>query len=69
VAIFDIANPYNSAQVQGTASFADDPEGLLVEELSQKYTGGPYPGFVGPNAQCVVVRITPDKVTKSFPNA
>jgi PPOX class probable F420-dependent enzyme len=69
VAIFDAANPYESAQVQGTASFEDDPDGLLADELSHKYTGGPYPGFAGPNPQWVVVRITPDKVTTTFPDS
>jgi PPOX class probable F420-dependent enzyme len=62
VVIFDVANPYESVQVQGTASFEDDPDGLLVEELSHKYLGGPYPGFAGPNPQWVTARIAPDKV-------
>jgi PPOX class probable F420-dependent enzyme len=63
VVIFDAANPYESAQVQGTASLEDDPNGTLIDELSHKYTGGPYPGFAGPNPQWVTVRITADKVT------
>jgi hypothetical protein len=42
---------------------------MLVDELSHKYTGGPYPGFAGPNPQWVIARITPDKVTTSWPNA
>lgn len=65
VVIFDAANPYDSVQVQGTASVEDDPEGRLVEELSHKYLDGPYPGFAGPNAQWVTARITPDKVITS----
>jgi PPOX class probable F420-dependent enzyme len=67
VVIFDAANPYESAQVQGTASIEDDAHGLLVDELSHKYTGGPYPGFAGPNPQWVRVRITAHKVTTSWP--
>jgi PPOX class probable F420-dependent enzyme len=63
VVIFDAANPYESAQVQGTASLADDPNGTLINDLSHKYTGGPYPGFAGPNPQWVTVSITADKVT------
>jgi PPOX class probable F420-dependent enzyme len=63
VVIFDTANPYESAQVQGTASLEDDPSGTLIDELSHKYTGGPYPGFAGPNPQWVTVRVTADKVT------
>ena len=31
VVIFDAANPFDSAQVQGTASIADDPDGILVD--------------------------------------
>jgi PPOX class probable F420-dependent enzyme len=69
VVTFDAANPYESVQVQGTASIEDDPHGMLVEDLSHKYTGGPYPGFAGPNPQWVAVRITADKVTTSWPDS
>jgi hypothetical protein len=55
--------------VQGTASVQDDPHGTLVDELSHKYTGGPYPGFAGPNPRRVVARITADRVTTSWPNS
>jgi PPOX class probable F420-dependent enzyme len=69
IVIFDAANPYESAQVQGTASIEDDPDGVLVEDLSLKYTGGPYPGFAGPDPQWATVRITADKVTTSWPTS
>jgi PPOX class probable F420-dependent enzyme len=69
VVVFDTANPYQSAQVQGIAYIEDDLDGLLVEELSHKYTGGPYPGFAGPNPQWVTVRISADKVTTSWPDS
>jgi PPOX class probable F420-dependent enzyme len=62
VAIFDPASPYESVQVQGTASLEDDPDGKLIDELSHKYTGGPYPGFAGPNPEWVNARITAEKV-------
>ncbi|GAA1534401.1 PPOX class F420-dependent oxidoreductase [Actinomadura kijaniata] len=68
VAIFDPARPYESVQVQGTASLTDDPDGTLIDELSHKYTGGPYPGFAGPDPQWVVARITPGKVTATWPS-
>jgi PPOX class probable F420-dependent enzyme len=68
VVIFDVDNPYESAQVQGTASLQDDPDGTLIDQLSHKYTGGPYPGFAGPNPQWVAVRITADKVTATWPS-
>jgi hypothetical protein len=54
--------------VRGIARIEDDPDGLLVEELSLKYTGGPYPGFAGPNPRWVTVRITADMVTTSWPD-
>jgi PPOX class probable F420-dependent enzyme len=68
VVIFEADNPYESAQVQGTASIADDPDGILIDDLSHKYTDGPYPGFAGPNPQWVTVRITAEKVTTSSPD-
>jgi PPOX class probable F420-dependent enzyme len=69
VVIFDAASPYESAQVQGTASIEGDPSGTLIDDLSHKYTGGPYPGFAGPNPQWVTVRIAADKVTTSWPDS
>ncbi len=69
VVIFDPASPYESAQVQGTASIEDDPDGALADELSHKYTGGPYPGFAGPNPRWVTARITAGKVTTSWPDS
>jgi hypothetical protein len=51
------------------AAREDDPDGILVEELSHKYTGGPYPGFAGPNPQWVTARITADRVTTSWPDS
>jgi PPOX class probable F420-dependent enzyme len=68
VVIFDPASPYESVQVQGTASLDDDPDGTLIDTLSHKYTGGPYPGFAGPNPEWVVARIAADKVATSWPN-
>jgi PPOX class probable F420-dependent enzyme len=68
VAIFDPANPYESVQVQGTASLEDDPEGTLIDELSHKYTGGPYPGFAGPNPEWVSVRVKAEKVFSPWPS-
>jgi PPOX class probable F420-dependent enzyme len=69
VVIFDAANPYESAQVQGIVDLEDDLDGLLVEELSHEYTGGPYPGFAGPNPHWVTARLSGDKVTTSWPDS
>ena len=68
VAVFDPDSPYESVQVQGTASLEDDPDGILIDELSHKYTGGPYPGFAGPNPRWVTARVTADKVFSPWPN-
>jgi len=65
----DLGREVLRAQVQGTASIEDDPDGMLIDELSHKYTGGPYPGFAGPNPQWVIVRITADKVTTNWPSS
>ncbi len=62
IAVFDMANPYESVQVQGRATLEDDPAGALVDELSHKYTGGPYPGFAGPDPRWVTVRLSVEKV-------
>lgn len=69
IVIFDVADPYASAQVQGTASIEDDPDGLVIDDLSHRYTGGPYPGFAGPNPEWVTVRITPERLTTSWPSS
>jgi PPOX class probable F420-dependent enzyme len=69
VVVYDPANPYDSVQVQGTASLEDDPDGKLIDELSHKYTGGPYPGFAGPNPQWVTARVAADKVATSWPDS
>jgi PPOX class probable F420-dependent enzyme len=68
VTVFDPASPYESVQVQGTATLTDEPDGALVEELSLKYTGGPYPGFAGPDPQWVTARIRADAVFSPWPN-
>jgi PPOX class probable F420-dependent enzyme len=69
VVVFDAADPYQSVLVQGVTSVQDDPDGTLIDELSHKYTGGPYPGFAGPNPQWVTVRLTAEKVATSWPAA
>lgn len=69
VVIWDPADPYASVQVQGTAALADDPEGTLIDRLSHKYTGGPYPGFAGPNPDWVIARVTAHRVMANRPPA
>ncbi|WP_067816906.1 PPOX class F420-dependent oxidoreductase [Actinomadura kijaniata] len=58
--VFDQENPYAYAEVRGTATIVDDPEGALIQELSHKYTGQPWKEH-GP-AERVIVRVSPAKV-------
>ncbi|MFC9973641.1 PPOX class F420-dependent oxidoreductase [Spirillospora sp. NPDC127200] len=57
---FDLSNPYVYAEVRGTATITDDPEGALIQELSQRYMGEPWKEH-GP-AERVIVRVTPEHV-------
>src|SRR5438067_6194184 len=36
VSVFDLANPYYSVEIRGTAELVDDPDKALSERLSQK---------------------------------
>lgn len=69
VVVFDAARPYESVQVQGSATLADDPGGSQIDELSHKYTGAPYPGFAGPNPDWVTVRVRTERFHGSWPNS
>ena len=53
-------NPYHYLEVRGTATIEEDPEGRLIQELSQKYTGGPYQDE--PGAERLIVRVSPEHV-------
>ncbi|GAA1884917.1 PPOX class F420-dependent oxidoreductase [Lapillicoccus jejuensis] len=61
VVVWPKDDPYSYLEVRGTATVTDDPGGSLIQELSRKYTGGPYTADA-PDTPRVVVRITPDKV-------
>ncbi|MFC0864624.1 PPOX class F420-dependent oxidoreductase [Sphaerimonospora cavernae] len=60
ILVVDAANPYRYAEVRGTAEFVDDKTGELIQELSRKYTGQDW-AEADPNAERVIVRITPNK--------
>ncbi|MEU1985651.1 PPOX class F420-dependent oxidoreductase [Nocardia sp. NPDC019395] len=59
-------NPYVYAEVKGTATLVPDPELLIGNQISRKYTGKDYADF-NPDAANdgprVAVRITPTKIT------
>lgn len=59
-------NPYVYAEIRGTATLTPDPDMVIGNRISRKYTGKPYAEFNpdsvndGPR---VSVRITPTKIT------
>jgi PPOX class probable F420-dependent enzyme len=55
-------NSYEYVEVRGTAELEADPQGDLIEQLSQKYTGGAYTND-GPGDERVIVRVRPERVT------
>ncbi|MFG2499600.1 PPOX class F420-dependent oxidoreductase [Streptomyces sp. NPDC048441] len=61
VSVFDLANPYASAEIRGVAEILPDPEKRLPHELSHKYLGIDPPGEKGEEAR-VVIRVIPEKV-------
>ena len=66
VSIFDLANPYFSAEIRGTAELVPDPDKSLPLALSQKYLGTPPPAE-DEAVQRLVVRVTPEKVNTFAP--
>jgi PPOX class probable F420-dependent enzyme len=65
VAVLNPEQPYEYAEIRGTAEMTTDGGPQLIDELSVKYTGKKYAEFnpeVAKDAQRVVVRIKPQKV-------
>jgi PPOX class probable F420-dependent enzyme len=60
--------PYVYITVQGTTTITTDGGPELIQELSQRYNGGPCT-FDGPDAVRVVLRISPTKVVYSDPSS
>jgi PPOX class probable F420-dependent enzyme len=65
---FPKEQPYVYVSIQGTATTTTDGGSELIQELSHRYSGGPYT-FDGPDAVRVVIRITPAKVIFSDPSS
>ncbi|WP_312024786.1 PPOX class F420-dependent oxidoreductase [Nonomuraea sp. WAC 01424] len=59
--VIDPDNPYRYVEVRGRVAVEEDPEGELIEELSQKYRGQPWQDK--PGTERLIIRIRPDKVT------
>ena len=59
--VFDTANPYQSAEIRGTAEVSGDPGKRLPRELSRKYLGEDPPPEPE-ELRRVIVRIIPERV-------
>ncbi len=62
VTVFDIANPYNSVEIRGTAEVIEDKDKTLTKRLSQKYLSTDPPAESETETR-LIVRVTPTKVT------
>lgn len=69
VVVMDPENPYEYAEIRGTAEMSTEGGQALIDELSLKYTGKKYAEFnpaSADDAERVVVRISPRKVVGSL---
>ncbi|WP_405554764.1 PPOX class F420-dependent oxidoreductase [Streptomyces sp. NBC_01171] len=69
VVVTDPENPYEYAEIRGTAELTTEGGQALIDELSLKYSGKKYAEFnpaSANDAERVVVRITPRKVVGSL---
>ncbi|MEU9922550.1 PPOX class F420-dependent oxidoreductase [Streptomyces griseoluteus] len=69
VVVVNPDNPYEYAEIRGTAELTTEGGQALIDELSLKYTGKKYAEFnpaSADDAERVVVRITPRKVVGSL---
>jgi PPOX class probable F420-dependent enzyme len=62
ISIFDIANPYDSVEIRGTAELILDEAKRLPHELSHKYLDEDPPP-AAPAETRLIVRVTPQKTT------
>ena len=60
VAFYDPKDPFVYAEIRGEATLSEEGGRELIEELSVKYTGDPYP--VEPEGTVrVAIRVTPER--------
>ncbi|MGA4544948.1 PPOX class F420-dependent oxidoreductase [Uniformispora flossi] len=64
ISVHDAENPYQSAELRGTAQLTEQDAGRLSDELARKYLGETHAQDDG--VPRVVVRVVPDRVI-SFP--
>lgn len=63
VTIFDVANPYQSVEIRGTASVSPDPERAMSRQLTHRYLGEDPPSDP-PGTERVIIRVVPSKVVE-----
>jgi len=61
LSVFDLANPYTSVEIRGTAEILPDPDKRLPYELSHKYLGIDPPGEKDDQTRAII-RVVPEKV-------
>ncbi|MFD4597552.1 PPOX class F420-dependent oxidoreductase [Streptomyces sp. NPDC058464] len=59
--VFDLANPYHSAEIRGTAEILPDEDKRLPHELSHKYLGIDPPAERGDETR-LIIRVVPRRV-------
>jgi PPOX class probable F420-dependent enzyme len=62
VTVYDVANPYRSVDIRGTAELTEDPQKSLPRMLSHKYLGEDPPAEPADMLR-LIVRVTPRKIT------
>jgi PPOX class probable F420-dependent enzyme len=61
LSVFDLANPYASVEIRGTAEILPDPGKRLPYELSHKYLGIDPPAEKDDQMR-VIIRVVPQKI-------
>ena len=61
VTFLDPDEPFVYAEIRGEATGSEEGGRELIDELSAKYTGDPYPAEPEGTVR-VVIRVTPDRV-------
>lgn len=61
IALYDLANPYDSVEIRGLAELVEDPTKWLPTALSHKYLGVDPPAESDAEVR-LIVRVTPTKV-------
>ena len=65
---FPKEQPYVYVSIEGIATTTTDGAPELIQELSRRYSGGPYT-FDAPDTVRVVIRVTPTKAVFSDPES